>query len=68
MAAAGSRPISSVGGGTRRAVNVTGAERIVVVRALTAAPDPHAAAAELAGRLAATERQVAGRQGAGAAS
>lgn len=37
-----------------------GAERIVVVRALTAAADPHAAATGLARRLAAAGRQVAG--------
>ena len=50
------KPWFAIGGidsGNLDAVLETGARRVVVVRALTGAPDPAAAAAELAGRLAA---------------
>jgi thiamine-phosphate pyrophosphorylase len=54
LAPDGARPWFAIGGidaGNLEEVLAAGARRVVVVRALTEAGDPHAAAAELSGML-----------------
>ncbi len=60
---AGDRPWFAIGGidaGNLEEVIAAGARRVVVVRALTQAADPGAAAAELAGRLRASAGRTSG--------